>query len=721
MAEYIGSRITLYSRSDIRYVGTLFEIDAVNSTVSLEKVICFGTEGRRPDEEIPPSDTVYDYVIFRGSDVKDLSVLSPPPGQVQSPEASEPEPVQQAPTDPAILQWLDNVVEMDADEMQSGSRPAPASMTTQSQEPQVVQAAQAQTQPELESQTLVLAQSQLQSEPPQFPPPMTQGPGANYAHPAAMHMPVGYHPYYPQQHMGYPGMSGPHGHVPPPPGHAYPGMPPGPPPGWHPPPMGHPHANMGRPTMDGPPYFLPGPPPFAPPMPIGRQRGGHGPNMSRQEPQVTSGPPAAVVQPAAETDLVPKKTTPVVYYSPVLKPKVPAAVPTSQQQKAPTPPVESKPDPATALAPAVSGPSHVEETRNTTAINKKPSPMVPAVPIPVPNLGPKRAPAPTEPLQSHAGNVTSSAARKAQPSHEAANAALREATQAATAAVAAAMAKLPPAPGQTSKPQVHSAMDDLTKKLDNMRTGETSRPPPRHPSGSGPVRGGYRGGNISGGIGGRGGYRGGHYHGGPSAQSTTRKVDVPTEDYDFETANATFNKQDLIKEAIASGATLPTAPAAAADQPATNGTAESGEGSRERGVLPMPTYNKATSFFDNISSEAKEREAGGGPRRGGREWRGEEQKRNVETFGQGSVDTGYRGHYRGRGGRGRGFSRGRGGGSGGFGGRGSSRGGGGPGSSSGPGSGGRGRFRGDHQGGNAGGGTGGGGQPPRAPAVTATT
>ncbi len=85
-------------------MGTLFEIDAVNSTVSLEKVICFGTEGRRPDEEIPPSDTVYDYVIFRGSDVKDLSVLAPPPGQVQSAEAPAPEPAQQAPTDPAILQ-----------------------------------------------------------------------------------------------------------------------------------------------------------------------------------------------------------------------------------------------------------------------------------------------------------------------------------------------------------------------------------------------------------------------------------------------------------------------------------------------------------------------------------------------------------------------------------------------------------------------------------------
>ncbi len=579
------------------------------------------------------------------------------------------------------LQWLDNVVDVDTDQKQSGSRPAPASMTTQPQEPQAVQASQ--TQPEMERQTPVPSQSQ---PPPQ--PPLTQGPaGANFPHPAAMQMPMGYHPYFPQQHMNFP-VPGPHGHMAPPPGQAFPGMPHGPPPpGWHPSMGPPPHANMGRATLDGPPYFLPGPPPYPPPMPIGRHpRGGHATNMPRQEPPVTqtAAAPAAPTEQAPVVQQAPKKTNAVVQDTPVPKPKVP------EQQKAPTPPVESKPDPATALAPAGTGPVPAEENRPTSNANKKPSPVVPA--IPVPNLGAKRAPAPTEPLQAHAGNAAP--VRKAQPSHEAANAALREATQAATAAVAAAMAKLPPAPGQTQKPQVHSAMEDLTKKLDNMRTGEGATRPPRQPSGSGSFRG-HRGGSVTGGIG-RGG-RGGHHH----APPPTRKVDVPTEDYDFESANATFNKQDLIKEAIASGATLPSTEPA--DQPATNGVAESaGEGgTRERGVLPMPTYNKATSFFDNISSEAKEREEGGGPRRGGREWRGEEQKRNVETFGQGSVDTGYRGHYRGRG-RGRGFGRGRGGG---FGGRGGGRGGGG--------AGGRGRFRGDHQGG--------GGQPPRAPALTATT
>ncbi|EMT73247.1 hypothetical protein FOC4_g10004613 [Fusarium odoratissimum] len=65
-------------------------------------------------------------------------------------------------------------------------------------------------------------------------------------------------------------------------------------------------------------------------------------------------------------------------------------------------------------------------------------------------------------------------------------------------------------------------------------------------------------------------------------------------------------------------------------------------------------YNKSRSFFDNISSESRERTENGGQKPGGREWRGEEQRKNMETFGQGSVDGAYR-NYRGRGrGRGRG-------------------------------------------------------------------
>ncbi|RUO95994.1 Lsm14 N-terminal, partial [Jimgerdemannia flammicorona] len=71
---YIGSKISLISRSDIRYVGILHNINSQDSTVALEQVRSYGTEGRRgnPAEEIPQSDNVFEYIVFRGSDVKDL-------------------------------------------------------------------------------------------------------------------------------------------------------------------------------------------------------------------------------------------------------------------------------------------------------------------------------------------------------------------------------------------------------------------------------------------------------------------------------------------------------------------------------------------------------------------------------------------------------------------------------------------------------------------------
>lgn len=154
--------------------------------------------------------------------------------------------------------------------------------------------------------------------------------------------------------------------------------------------------------------------------------------------------------------------------------------------------------------------------------------------------------------------------------------------------------------------------------------------------------------------GGRGGYRGGFNNQQP------RKVEVPTTDYDFESANAKFNKQDLVKEVIASTDD---------EKKPIPGSSSNEDAEDDDDVVIPPVdgfYNRGKSFFDNISCENKERaEAKEGERpRGGAVWRGEEQKKNLETFGQGSVDGGF-GHYGGRGwrgrGRGRGFGRGRGG------------------------------------------------------------
>jgi protein LSM14 len=76
------------------YVGTLVEINSEASTVSLDNVRSFGTEGRKAGgEQYPPSDVVYEQIVFRGSDVKDLRIEEP--AKEKSPPAM--------PQDPAII------------------------------------------------------------------------------------------------------------------------------------------------------------------------------------------------------------------------------------------------------------------------------------------------------------------------------------------------------------------------------------------------------------------------------------------------------------------------------------------------------------------------------------------------------------------------------------------------------------------------------------------
>lgn len=65
--------------------------------MSLENVKSFGTEGRRgnPSEELPASDQIYEYIVFRGSDVKDLRIEQPAPAKENKPPTM--------PDDPAIV------------------------------------------------------------------------------------------------------------------------------------------------------------------------------------------------------------------------------------------------------------------------------------------------------------------------------------------------------------------------------------------------------------------------------------------------------------------------------------------------------------------------------------------------------------------------------------------------------------------------------------------
>ncbi|KAL2110676.1 hypothetical protein VUR80DRAFT_882 [Thermomyces stellatus] len=531
MSEYIGSRISLISKSDIRYVGTLHQINSEQSTVSLENVKSFGTEGRksRPEEEISASDQVYEYIIFRGSDVKDLRI------EQQPAKESKPSSV---PSDPAIL----------------GARPRP-------------EAAQG----------------------PNAQAPAPGGPGG-----PGFSQPGQPQPPFNNDFYGPPGSWGRGG-----PGPGFGNMP-YPPPGWYPPPQGF------QPGLGGPGGPAPWNPNFAypPNMPGAPAPPGQDQNQkSRATPVGTPG--AEAKQGPSGPSSGPKQAAPAQpgQPQPPTEPKSlgqggpkPQAAPETQPAKPPT-------ERAAPQAPSQKVASPVAEPVATKPKNNRVAPAIPAVPKPFPVPPSVSAGAATTTKTSSGGGI-------------------QDATEAAKAAVALAMAKMESgndAANKTAQTQNGATMDNLTKKVDEMRVNA--------------ARAGHSG---------RGRGRGG--------RGAASKIEVPDVDFDFAESNAKFNKDDLVREAISAAS-----PAAEDANPA-NG--EAGESVTSDKPADQQAYNKSRSFFDNISSEAKERAESGGQKPGGREWRGEEHRKNIETFGQGSVDGGYR-NYRGRG-RGRGGPRGRG-------------------------------------------------------------
>lgn len=75
------------------------------------QVRSFGTEDRPTDRPAPPREEIYEYIIFRGSDIKDITVCEPPKAQHTLPQ--DPAIVQVsaglgccAGTLPAALRWV---------------------------------------------------------------------------------------------------------------------------------------------------------------------------------------------------------------------------------------------------------------------------------------------------------------------------------------------------------------------------------------------------------------------------------------------------------------------------------------------------------------------------------------------------------------------------------------------------------------------------------------
>lgn len=383
--------------------------------------------------------------------------------------------------------------------------------------------------------------------------------------------------------------------------------------GFYPPPPGPFGRGYGPPPPAGYNFNPYGPPPpgyYGPPgqgFPPGPNR------FPQQPPPVAIGPPGQRSQPPTQPN---PPTAPVSTTQTLELPSKEAKSKQTDRQSTPSQASANATVPPPASAPQTQAQSAaVPSTQPPTASKIPPTGpkrTTPAVPF---TVNQKSFVPPTSTQPAITANGASAAAKPAQQ----ARSEMEEASRQAKEAVAAAMAKLQPQNTASVPAPSNGNADALTQQMSQLSTTPaTTR-----------GRGSHRG--TRGQRQGSGGHR--------------QKVEIPQSDFDFESANAKFNKEDLIKEAIASGS-----PAAeSVEDPVSAHAAATNAGPARKDSLSgsAPLYNKKASFFDDISSDAKDREEDRDTRTDGRALRGQEFRRNVETFGQGNVDTGYRGRGRG--------------------------------------------------------------------------
>ena len=94
-----GSLISLITNAQVRYEGTLIEINRVERSMNLQNVRSFGTEGRRDGKnEISAHENTIPSVIFKVDHVKDFSIIKRP-----EPTETKPKKPELQEQDPAII------------------------------------------------------------------------------------------------------------------------------------------------------------------------------------------------------------------------------------------------------------------------------------------------------------------------------------------------------------------------------------------------------------------------------------------------------------------------------------------------------------------------------------------------------------------------------------------------------------------------------------------
>ncbi|EFP84739.1 uncharacterized protein PGTG_10898 [Puccinia graminis f. sp. tritici CRL 75-36-700-3] len=553
--QYIGSRISLISKSDIRYRGILHSIDPAASTVSLEQVRSMGTEGRKsnPSEEIAATDQLYEFIVFRAADVKDLSIEAPAEAKPEPPKPSVPD-------DPAIMST---------------------------------------------------------TAPPRAPP----------------------NPYMQQNIMGPPqGMY--NNTMPPmmyPPGNV--------PPQW--PPYGMPPPGQIHPMMGFPPQPMP-----PPNVPLAQQPN-HQSNQTNVPPSTKPNPAASAGKaiPPHKVDAtgsaLNQKASPLASLSPN-KPSSSLASnplpPSSAQSSGPGGPVLPSSQPARGPA-GVNGAAGSGKSvfGTTTAMD-----MMASI-------------AAMSPQQGSPANQQASSTSQKFPTNSANIHPNQNGTQGANYAQSGALQ-----PSTSQSQQQHQMRHPLPQVPNNNK----AKAAPKAHGASQP--------NNS--------NRPNHHH-----QSSSTPI-VPAQDFDFASANAKFNKaappSNSIKAEDGSSQKEDVEPGLGAEGPVDGAKKIGGESKEEDDFVipeapPGTYYDKKKSFFDDISSEVKERSAlssqdgpskpnPGGPNganagrgarggaggrggRGGKGWdRNAERQKNLDTFGEvalnpnlGALGSGYNGYGRG--------------------------------------------------------------------------